>query len=126
MDSFITVTGNITREPELKFGEDGLARIRFGIASTWKTKTRENTSFYDVVVFGKIAENIHASLAKGNHVIVTGRQEVREYERKDGTKGTAVEIIASEVGPSLRFATVNITKNERNTAPAGNDGWEEF
>jgi len=126
MDSTITVTGNITREPELKFGDTGLARVMFGVASTRKVKEREHTSFYDVVAFGKTAENIHASLAKGAGVIVTGRLEVKDFERKDGTKGTAVQVVADDVGALLRFATVNIEKNQRNTESNYNTLEEDF
>ena len=115
MDSTITVTGNITREPVLKFGDSGLARVMFGVASTNKIKEREHTSFYDVVAFGKTAENIHACLATGAGVIITGRLEIKDFERKDGTKGTAVQVVANDVGALLRFATVSIEKNPRNT-----------
>jgi len=126
MDSTITVTGNITREPELKFGDTGLARVMFGVASTRKVKEREHTSFYDVVAFGKTAENIHACLAKGAGVIITGRLEVKDFERKDGTKGTAVQVVADDVGALLRFATVNIEKNQRNTESNYNTLEEDF
>jgi len=123
MNSTITVTGNLTRDTELTFGDSGTARVRFGLASTRRVKEKEHTSFYDVVAFGKTAENIHASLAKGSSVIVSGRLEVKEYERKDGSKGTAVEVIADEVGALLRFATVSISKNEK-SAPVVQP-WEE-
>jgi single-strand DNA-binding protein len=114
MDSTITVSGNLTRDTELKFTDSGLARVRFGIASTRKVKDKETTSFYDVVAFGKTAENIHESLSKGTGVLVTGRLEVRQYDKNDGTKGTAVEIVADDVAALLRFATVTVHKNERN------------
>jgi len=130
MNSAITLSGNLTRDPELKFTDDGLAIVRFGLASTRKVKEKESTSFYDVTAFGKTAENVHASLAKGSSVLVAGRLEVKEFERKDGTKGTAVEVVADEVGALLRFATVSITKNERggygNSAPSTNSApWDE-
>lgn len=127
MNSNITVSGNLTRDPELKFGDSGLARVRFGMASTRRIKDKETTSFYDVIAFGKTAENIHASLAKGSGILVTGRVEVREFERKDGTKGTAVEIVAEDAGALLKFATVSIQKNERgaSSAPAGNNVWDD-
>ena len=130
MNSAITLSGNLTRDPELKFTDDGLAVVRFGLASTRKVKEKESTSFYDVAAFGKTAENVHASLAKGSSVLVAGRLEVKEFERKDGTKGTAVEVVADEVGALLRFATVSITKNERggygNSTPSTNSApWDE-
>jgi single-strand DNA-binding protein len=114
MDSTITVSGNLTRDPELKFTDSGLARVRFGIASTRKVKDKETTSFYDVVAFGKTAENIQESLSKGAGILVTGRLEVRQYDKNDGTKGTAVEVVADDVAALLRFATVTVHKNERN------------
>jgi len=113
MGSSITITGNLTRDPELKFTDSGMARVRFGVAETRKVKDKETTSFYDVVAFGKTAENISASLAKGSGIIVTGRLEVRQYDKNDGTKGTAVEIVADDAGALLRFATASISKNEK-------------
>ena len=113
MDSSITIAGNLTRDPQLKFTESGMATVRFGVATSRKVKDRETTSFYDVVAFGKTAENAHESLAKGTSVIVSGRLEVRTYEKQDGTKGTSVEVVADEVGASLRFATVQVNKNVR-------------
>jgi single-strand DNA-binding protein len=118
MDSTITVSGNLTRDAELKFTDSGLARVRFGLASTRRVKDKETTSFYDVVAFGKTAENVHASLVKGNGVIVTGRLEVRNYDKQDGTKGTAVEVVADEVGALLRYATVSVAKNPKATEPS--------
>ena len=117
MSSTITITGNLTRDPELKFGQSGVATARFGVAETYKSKDKEHTSFYDAVVFGKAAENVHASLTKGSSVILKGRQEIREYERNDGTKGTSVQLVVDEIGASLRFVTVSVTKNER-SAPS--------
>jgi single-strand DNA-binding protein len=114
MGSAITITGNLTRDPELKFSNDGNALIKFGLAETRKVKDRETTSFYDVVAFGKTAENVSESLRKGDSVIVSGRLEVRNYEKKDGSQGTAVEVVANDVGALLRFATVAIQKNNRN------------
>lgn len=113
MDSSIVVTGNLTRDPELKYSNSGEALVKFGLASTRRVKDRETTSFYDVVAFGKVAENVQESLSRGDAVIVNGRLEVRSYERKDGTQGTAVEVIANDVGALLRFATVEIRKNEK-------------
>lgn len=134
MDSVITITGNLTRDPEIRYGDTGNAYVRFGVATTRKDKSgKETTSFYDVVAFGSTAENAGNSLGKGNRVLVTGRQEIREFERKDGSKGTVVEIVADEVAASLRFATVGISKNTKGdlvgagtrkaSVPAG---YEEF
>jgi single-strand DNA-binding protein len=122
MDSFITITGNLTREPEIRFNDQGMQITKFAVATTRKLKSGdEQTSFYDVVSFGRTAENIANSLNKGSRVLVSGRLEVRNYEKQDGTRGTAVEVVAEEVGASLRFAQVGITRNEKvgAGAPAG-------
>jgi single-strand DNA-binding protein len=74
---------------------------------------QEATSFFDVVCWREMAENVSESLAKGSRVVVTGRLEQRSYEDRDGNKRNVVEIIADEVGPSLRFATAQVTKNDR-------------
>ena len=134
MDSAITVTGNLTRDPEIRFGDNGNTYTRFGIAATRRDKSgKETTSFYDVVSFGSTAANAGDSLTKGSRVLVHGRQEVREFERKDGTKGMVVEIVADEVAASLRFATVSISKNTKgDMVGAGTrsssvpSGYEEF
>ena len=122
MDSFITVSGNLTRTPEIRFSDSGTSVVRFGIAVNRKRKNgEENTSFYDVVAFGSTAENLANSLSSGDRVIVAGHQEVRTFDKKDGTKGTAVEIVADEVGASFRFATASVAKNPRRTSEPGYD-----
>jgi len=102
MDSTITIAGNLTRDPELKFTDSGMATVRFGVATSRKIKERETTSFYEVIAFGKTAENVQASLSKGNRVLVTGRLEVRNWEKQDGTKATTVEVVADEVAADLK------------------------
>jgi single-strand DNA-binding protein len=131
MDSTITIAGNLTRDPELKFTDSGMATVRFGVATSRKIKERETTSFYEVIAFGKTAENVQASLSKGNRVLVTGRLEVRNWEKQDGTKATTVEVVADEVAADLKFATVTIMKNERKefaktSAPSGKNFMQDF
>jgi single-strand DNA-binding protein len=130
MDASIHLVGNITRDPELRFGDTGTPYARFGIAVTRRDKNKqETTSFYDVVSFGTLAENIAQSVGKGTRVHVSGRIEVRDFDRQDGTKGRAVEVVADEVSPSLRFATVSVTRNERTQQPAmagGSYGGDPF
>lgn len=114
----ITIIGNVTREPELRFTPSGQANTRFGVAVNRRWQDRggewqEAVSFFDVVAWREMAENIGQSLQKGTRVIVTGRLEQRSYETKEGQKRSVVEIIADEVGPSLRWATVDIQRNER-------------
>jgi len=113
----ITIIGNLTREPELRFTNGGQAVASFGVAVTrsWKNgagERAEQTSFFDVSAWGSLGENAAASLTKGSRVIVTGRLETREYE-KDGQKRTATQIVADALGPELRFATVQVERTER-------------
>ena len=115
----VTLVGNITRDPELRFTNTGQATATFGLAvnRSWvdrqSNERREVTSFFDVVCWREMAENVSESLAKGSRVVVTGRLEQRSYEDRDGNRRNVVEIIADEVGPSLRFATAQVTKNDR-------------
>jgi single-strand DNA-binding protein len=115
----VTVVGNLTRDPELRYTPSGASNVRFGVAVNrrWMDRNtnewQEATSFFDVVCWREMAENVSESLAKGARVVVTGRLEQRSYEDRDGNRRNVVEIIADEVGPSLRFATAEITKNDR-------------
>ena len=111
-----TLTGNITRDPELKFSQSGVASCRLGIAVSkrWLDKKsgewEEKTSFFNIVCFGQLAENVTNSLGKGAEIIVQGEFQTREYE-VEGAKRTATELTASFIGASLTRATVSIEKN---------------
>lgn len=123
----ITIIGNVTREPELRFTPSGQANTRFGVAVNRRWQDRggewqEAVSFFDVVAWREMAENIGQSLQKGTRVIVAGRLEQRSYETKEGQKRSVVEIIADEVGPSLRWATADIHRNERKDGQSGGFG----
>jgi single-strand DNA-binding protein len=115
----VTVIGNATREPELRFTNTGQAVATFGLAVNRRWQNRqtneweEATSFFDVTCWAQLGENVAESVAKGSRVIVSGRLEQRSWETQDGDKRSKVEIIADEVGPSLRWATAEVTKNER-------------
>ena len=123
MSTSITIIGNITRDPELMFSNDGLAYVRFGVADTYKDMSgTETTSFYDVVAFDTVATNIAESFLKGSRVIIVGRFSLKDFERKDGTKGTAGEIVAETVGADVRWATVKITKNEKKQGAMSGSG----
>lgn len=117
-DNTITVVGNVTRDPELRFTPAGQANTRLGVAVNrrWQDKQsgdwKEETSFFDVVCWRELAENVAESVSKGTRVVVTGRLEQRSYE-KDGQQRSVVEIIADEVAPSLRWATCRVEKTER-------------
>ena len=106
----ITIVGNITRDPELRFTPSGQANARIGVAVNrrWQDKGsgewNEATSFFDVICWRELAENVSESLKRGTRVIVTGRLEQRTWEQ-EGNKRSVVEIIADEVAPRLRWAT---------------------
>jgi single-strand DNA-binding protein len=129
----VTLVGNITRDPELRFTPSGQANCRMGLAVNrrWQDKAsgewKENTSFFDVISWGQMAENVGNSLKKGARVLVTGRLEQRSWEDKDsGQKRYAVEIIADEVGPSLRWATASVERIERQGGDDGGGGGGNF
>ena len=124
-DNTVTIVGNLTRDPELRFTPSGQATATFGVAvnRVWTDRQsqerKEATSFLDVVCWGQLAENAAQSLTRGTRVVVSGRLDQRSWENQEGDKRSKIEITADEVSPSLRWATVEITKNERRT-PDGN------
>jgi single-strand DNA-binding protein len=115
----IVLVGNVTRDPELRFTPSGQATATFGLAVNRRWQNRqtqeweEATSFFDVVCWREMAENASESLGRGSRVIVSGRLEQRSWETTDGDRRSKVEVIADEIGPSLRWATAQVTKNER-------------
>ena len=121
----VTLVGNITRDPELRFTPSGQATASFGLAVNRRWQNRqtqeweEATSFFDVVCWREQAENASESLTRGSRVIVTGRLEQRSWETPEGDKRSKVEVIADEIGPSLRWATATVTKNERRGPDGG-------
>ena len=120
----VTIVGNATREPELRFTASGPAVATFGVAVNRRWQNRNNeweesTSFFDVTCWAQLAENVAESVPKGGRVVVTGRLDQRSWETQEGDKRSKVEIVADDVAPSLRWATAQITKNERRD---GGDG----
>jgi single-strand DNA-binding protein len=121
----VTVTGNLTRDPELRFTPSGQATASFGVAvnRSWQNRQtqewNEVTSYFDVVCWAQLAENAAQSLTRGTRVIVTGRLDQRSWENSEGEKRSKIEIVADEVAPSLRWATASITKNERRGPDGG-------
>ena len=119
MSSNVTLIGNITRDPELRFTPSGQATASFGLAVNRRWQNRqtqeweEATSFFDVVCWRDLADNVSESLQKGARVIVNGRLEQRSWEDQDGNKRSKVEVVADEIGPSLRWATAQVTKADR-------------
>ena len=128
MDNTVTVTGNITRDPELRFTPGGSAVATFGLAWNQRWNNRqtnemeERVSFFDVTCWNTLAENVSESLVKGTRVIVNGRIEQKSWETQDGDRRSKIEITADEVSPSLRWATVEVTRNERREGGGGRDG----
>jgi single-strand DNA-binding protein len=117
--SSTTVVGNLTRDPEIRYTRDGQATTTLGVAVNRRWQNRETneweeaTSFFDVVTWRDLAENVALSLTKGMRVVVSGRLEQRSWETEDGDRRFKVEIVADEVGASLRFATADVHRVER-------------
>jgi single-strand DNA-binding protein len=124
----VTVIGNITRDPELRYTNSGQTRATFGLAVNRRWQNRqtneweEATSFFDIVCWGDLGENVSESLGKGARVIVTGRLEQRSWETDNNEKRSKVEIVADEVGPSLRWATAQVQKTDRRGPSDGSGG----
>src|SRR5579872_2564329 len=122
MSNTTTLSGNLTRDPEIRYTRDGQANATFGLAVNRRWQVRgsdeweEATSFFDVVCWRELAENVALSLVKGSRVLVSGRLEQHSWETENGERRSRVEVTADEVGASLRFATVEINRVERRTA----------
>lgn len=120
----VSIVGNLTRDPELRFTPSGQATASFGVAVNRRWQNRQSneweeaTSFFDVVCWAQLAENAAQSLTKGTRVLVSGRLDQRSWETPERERRSKIEITADEVAPSLRYATASITKNERR-APDG-------
>jgi single-strand DNA-binding protein len=119
-DTVITVIGNITGDPELRFTPSGAAVANFTVASTPRQFDRQSnewkdgeTLFMRCSVWRDAAENVAESLQRGTRVIVSGRLKSRSYETKEGEKRTVVEMEVDEVGPSLRYATAKVNRTQR-------------
>jgi single-strand DNA-binding protein len=121
----VELIGNITRDPELRFTPSGAAVANFGLAVNrrWRNQQtnewEEQTSFFDIVCWRELAENVTESLTKGSRVMVSGRLDQRSWETQEGDKRSKVEVVADEVGPSLRWATAQVTKTERRDGGSG-------
>jgi single-strand DNA-binding protein len=115
----VSVVGNLTRDPELRFTPSGQATAGFGLAVNRRWQNRQTSeweeavSFFDVVCWGQLAENTAQSLSKGTRVLVSGRLDQRTWETPEHERRSKIEITADEVAPSLRWATAAVTKNER-------------
>lgn len=121
----VELIGNITRDPELRFTPSGAAVANFGLAVNrrWRNQQtnewEEQVSFFDIVCWRELAENAAESLTKGSRVMVSGRLDQRSWETDNGEKRSKVEVVADEIGPSLRWATAQVTRNERRDGGSG-------
>jgi single-strand DNA-binding protein len=128
-DTVITVIGNLTADPELRFTPSGAAVANFTVASTPRTFDRQTNEWKDgealflrCAIWREAAENVAESLTRGARVIVSGRLKQRSFETKEGEKRTVVELDVDEIGPSLRYATAKVTKASRGGG-GGGGGW---
>src|SRR5579875_3083411 len=125
-ETVITVVGNLTADPELRFTPSGAAVASFTIASTPRTFDRNTNEWKDgealflrCSIWRQAAENVAESLTKGMRVVVQGRLKQRSYETREGEKRTVVELEVEEIGPSLRYATAKVTKASRGSGGGG-------
>ena len=123
-ETTITVVGNLTADPELRYTQGGLAVANFTIASTPRTFDRQANDWKDgealflrASCWREFAEHVAGSLTKGSRVVATGRLKQRSYDDREGVKRTAIELEVDEIGPSLRYATAQVTR-----APGGSTG----
>ena len=128
-DVNITVIGNLTADPELRYTPNGAAVANFTVASTPRQFDRQanewkdgETLFMRCSIWRDAAENVAESLQRGSRVVVTGRLKSRSYETKEGERRTTTELEVDEVGPSLRYATAKVTKTQRSGGGQGNFG----
>ncbi len=128
-DTIITVVGNLTADPELRFTPSGAAVANFTVASTPRIFDRQSSEWKDgealflrCSIWREAAENVAESLTRGSRVIVTGRLKQRSFETKEGEKRTVMEVEVDEIGPSLRYATAKVNKASRGGGGGGGFG----
>jgi single-strand DNA-binding protein len=137
-DTNITVVGNLTDDPDLRFTPNGAAVANFTVASTPRFFDKQTNEWKDgdalflrCSIWRQAAENVAETLQRGARVIVTGRLKQRSYETREGEKRTTFEVEVEEIGPSLKYATAKVTKTSRSAAGSGgsfgggggNDPW---
>ena len=128
-ETVITVVGNLTSDPELRYTPNGVAVANFTIASTPRTFNRATNQWEDgealflrASIWRDYAENVAESLKKGTRVIAQGRLKSRTYETKEGERRTSFELELEEIGPALRYATANVARSARGNGAGGNFG----
>lgn len=136
MSTSVTLRGRLTRDPELRYSQAGKAVVKFAVVTSRRVKDKDSgewsdtdTTFWDCVSFGQMAENVAESLAKGTAVIVQGNASTEEWEAKDGSKRRSLKVMVDDVAPSLRWASVKVNGSSRSDAgqersrPASDDPW---
>lgn len=128
-DTVITIVGNLTADPELRFTQSGAAVASFTVASTPRTFDKASGEWKDgealflrCNVWRQVAENVAESLTRGSRVLVSGRLRQRSFETKEGEKRTVIELEVDEIGPSLRYATAKVNKVSRGDGGGGFGG----
>ncbi len=129
-DTVMTVIGNLTADPELRFTASGAAVANFTVASTPRTFDRASGEWKDgealflrCNIWRQPAENVAESLVRGSRVIVSGRLKQRSFETKEGEKRTVIELEVDEIGPSLRYATAKVNRAQRSDSSGGGGGY---
>jgi single-strand DNA-binding protein len=128
-ETLITVVGNLTADPELRFTPSGAAVASFTVASTPRTLDRQSNEWKDgealflrCSIWRQAAENVAESLTRGSRVIVSGRLKQRSFETREGEKRTVIELDVEEVGPSLKYATAKVNRTQRGSSTGGGFG----
>jgi single-strand DNA-binding protein len=128
-ETIITVVGNLTADPELRFTPSGAAVASFTVASTPRTFDKQSNEWKDgealflrCSIWRQAAENVAESLQRGMRVVVTGRLQQRSYETREGEKRTVIEMQVDEVGPSLKYATAKVNRTQRGSSGGGSFG----
>ncbi|UQX88522.1 single-stranded DNA-binding protein [Jatrophihabitans telluris] len=128
-ETVITVVGNLTADPELRFTPSGAAVASFTVASTPRTFDRQSNEWKDgealflrCSIWRQAAENVAESLTRGMRVVVQGRLQQRSFETREGEKRTVIEMQVDEVGPSLRYATAKVNRTQRGSSSGGGFG----
>lgn len=132
-DTIITVVGNLTADPELRYTPNGFAVANFTIASTPRTFDRQSNEWKDgeplflrASVWREHAENVAATLTKGQRVIAQGKLKQRSYESREGEKRTAFELDIDEIGPALRYSTAQVTRSTGGSGGSGGSGGGQY
>lgn len=128
-DNTVTIVGNLTQDPEMRFTPNGVAMVKLSIAVNRRRFNRDSNtwedgdaSFFNATCWRDLAENVSESLRKGTRVVITGRLEQRSWETQEGDRRSIVEIQVDEIGPSLKWATASVTRIPRGGGWSGGGG----